>query len=118
MEQENKKDFHVEEYIKNNVGENAFRDLFEADEKNVTLRTEIDEHELDCINKIFIINEYLKNKIRGMDIYGEFLTNYQKCKVSYLRGSRKEFVDVNRKERFEQNLQRMNNFQTISKVKE
>lgn len=108
---------HIEEYLKESVGENAFRDLFEAEEDNVDLRTELNENEVDCVNKIFINNEFLYNKL-GFDIYKEFLNNYMRLKVSFNRGSRSEFVDINRRERFEQNLSRFSNFQNLSKVKE
>lgn len=108
---------HIEEYLKNNVGENAFRDLFEGTEENIDLRTELNENEVDCVNKIFINNEFLKAKL-GSDIYHEFLINYMRLKVSFNRGSRVEFVDINRKDRFEQNLQRFGNFANLSKVKE
>lgn len=107
----------IEEYVKNNVGENAFRDLFEANEDNVDLRSELNAHELDCVNKIFINNLYLKSKI-GFDIYSKFLNNYLRLKISYNRGSRIEFVDVNKKDRFEQNLKSFSNFSNLSKVKE
>lgn len=112
---------HIEEYVKNNVGENAFRDLFEANKDNVILRSDFNELEVDCINKIYINNLFLKNCFKSeeqFDIYGEFLLNYMKLKVSFNRGSRTEFVDVNKKDRFENNLNKFNNFANLSKVKE
>lgn len=108
---------HIEEYLKDNVGENAFRDLFEATDENVDLRTELNENEVDCVNKIFINNEFLKSKLGG-DVYKSFLINYLRLKVSFNRGSRIEFVDVNKKDRFEQNLKTFGNFSNLSKVKE
>lgn len=111
---------HIEEYVKNNVGENAFRDLFEATKDNIILRSDFNELEVDCINKIHINNVFLNNCFKGsnFDIYTEFLLNYMKAKVSFNRGSRIEFVDVNKKDRFENNLSKFNNFANLSKVKE
>lgn len=108
---------HIEEYIKSNVGENAFRDLFEATDDNVDLRTELNENEVDCVNKIFISNLYLMSKLKD-SIYGDFLINYMRLKVSFERGSRLEFVDINRRERFEQQLGKFSQFANLSKVKE
>lgn len=109
---------HVEEYLKNNVGENAFRDLFEATEDNIDLRTELNENEVDCVNKIFVNNQFLNSKFKDSNIYKSFLINYLRLKVSFNRGSRIEFVDVNKKDRFEQNLKTFGNFSNLSKVKE
>lgn len=108
---------HIEEYVKHNVGDNAFRDLFEATEDNVDLRTELNEDEVVLVNKIHINNLFLKSKL-GIDVYKEFLVNYLRLKVSFNRGSRTEFVDVNRRDRFEQNLNRFSNFANLTKVKE
>lgn len=108
---------HIEEYLKESVGENAFRDLFEATDENVDLRSELDEKELDCVNKIYINNLFLKEKI-GSDIYKQFLIKYMRLKVSFNRGSRGEFVDINRKDHFETNMNRFNTFSNLSKVKE
>lgn len=118
---------HIEEYLKTNVGENAFRDLLEADENNVDLRTELNENEVDIVNKIFINNEYLKSILSrnqdkksklGVDVYGEFLNNYLRLKISFNRASRMEFVDINKKDRFENNLTKFNSFANLQKVKE
>lgn len=110
------KEIHIEEYVKNIDSDNHFEELFEGD-VNIDLKTELNESELILVNKINQNAIFLKEKI-GHHIYKDFLTNYLRFKVSYLRQSRKEFVDVNRQERFEQNLGRFNNFANLSKVKE
>lgn len=110
----------IEEFVKNNVGENAFRDLFDSTPENVIRRSHFTELEVDCINKILVNNDFLIScfgKDLG-DVYGPFLLSYMNSKISFNRGSRMEFVDVNRKERFKQNLQEFGAFAGISKVKE
>lgn len=108
---------HIEEYLKESVGENAFRDLFEAEDENVDLRTHLNADELVIANKIYANNMYLLQKL-GIDIYGDFLINYLRYKISYERLSRSEFVDINRKDRFEQSLGAVNTFANLKKVKE
>lgn len=108
---------HIEEYLQSNTGDNAFRDLFEGKPDNIDLRTEVNENEVTIINRIFISNEFL-NENGVPDIYNKFLNNYMRLKVSFNRGSRQEFVDINKKDRFENNLNKFNNFANLSKVKE
>lgn len=108
---------HIEEYLKESVGENAFRDLFEAEDENVDLRTHLNSDELVIANKIFANNAFIFKKL-GINVYGDFLINYLRYKISYERLSRTEFVDINRKDHFEQNLGRFNNFANLKKVKE
>lgn len=109
----------IQEYIDKDVKESTFLDLFEATEENVDLRTDIDIQEIVLINKIKIYNDYLTN-IFGKDFkpYHPFINSYLRLKISNERRSRGEFVDINRKDRFEQNLQRFGNFQNLMKVKE
>jgi hypothetical protein len=110
----------IREYVKNNTGDNAFRDLFEANNNNIDLKSEFNELEIDIINKIEANNAYLISCL-GEDngnIYGAFLLKYKRLKVSFMRISRKEFVDVNRKDNLDNNLQKMGAFAGISKVKE
>lgn len=108
---------HIEEYVKENIKDDNFKDLFEATSENVDLRTDLSSDELVIINKVKINNLFLLDKI-GFDIYSSFVESYLRLKISYDRKSRSEFVDINRKDRFEQNLQRFGNFQNLTKVKE
>lgn len=110
---------HVEEYVQNNVGENAFRDLFEATDDNIDLRSDLNDNEVDCVNKINANNRFLMSclNVNG-DIYSDFLISYMRFKVSFNRLSRTEFVGVNRKDHLEQNLTKMGAFSNLAKVKE
>lgn len=107
----------IDEYIEHNVDkESTFKDLFESTDENVDMRTDLAHEEIILVNKIEIIDRFLKEKI-GSPIYHTFLRRYMRLKFSLDRKSRAEFVDVNRKERFEQNLQRFGNFQNLSEIK-
>lgn len=108
---------HIEEYIKNNTGDNSFRDLFEGKENNIDLRSDFNDNEVDVINKIKVNEMYLNMTLKN-NFYKQLIYQYMRLKVSFNRLSRMEFVDINRQDRFEQNLNRFNNFANLSKVKE
>lgn len=107
----------LEEYVYDKGKENTFLDLFEADHDNVDLRSDLTIQEIVIINKLIVDNSFLNEKL-GFNLFDEFLEHYLRLKISLDRKSRGEFVDVNRKDRFEQNLQRFNNFSNLAKVKE
>lgn len=108
----------INEYINENPdGESTFQDLFEATNDNVDLRTDLTIQEIVVVNKIKVVDKFIKEKISSF-VYNDFLHYYLRFKISLDRKSRGEFVDINRKERFEQNLQRFGNFSALSKVKE
>lgn len=108
---------HVEEYISQNLGEQNFIELFEATDENVDLRTDVTHEELILINKLLVNNQFLKSKGLGTP-YSDFINHYLRLKVSKDRLSRAEFVDINRKERFEQNMSRFNNLKQLMDVKQ
>jgi len=107
----------IEEYFKNNADkESTFQDLFEATPENVDLRTDLSINEIIILNKIKQNCLFLGNLLKS-EIYGDFFNNYLRLKISKDRLSRAEFVDINRRERFEQNLQKFGNFKALSDIK-
>jgi hypothetical protein len=107
----------IEEYFKNNYDkESTFQDLFEATTENVDLRTDCSIQEIVVLNKIKM-NCLFLNKTIGSDIYGQFFNQYLRLKISKDRLSRVEFVDINRRERFEQNLEKFGNFKALQDIK-
>ena len=107
----------LQEYVKGHSWESTFQELFEAKEDNVDLRTDLMSEEIILINKIKMNNLFLLDKMK-LDIYGEFLNSFMRLKFSLERKSRSEFVDVNRRERFDQDMQKLGNFSNIAKVKQ
>lgn len=109
---------HIEEYLRKEAKENNFIELFEVDEnENLDLKTELNDEEIVLLNKIKINYEFLLGK-RIDNIYKKYMDYFMRLKISKERRSRAEFVDVNRKERFEQNLKKFGQFRNLEKVKE
>jgi hypothetical protein len=106
---------HIQEYVKNG-SEQTFRELFEATKENVDLRTDLTFQELVLINKIKMNDEFLFNTF-NFKVYDKFLDNHLRLKISLERKSRGEYVDVNRRERFEQNLKKFGEFSNLIKEK-
>jgi hypothetical protein len=107
----------IEEYFKNNSDkENNFIELFEANNENVDLRTDLSIQEIVIINKLIIIDNFIKEKVKS-NIYDNFINHYLRLKISKDRLSRAEFVDINRRDRFKKNLEEFGNFKAISEVK-
>lgn len=108
---------HIEEYAKNSQRDSNFIEIFEATEDDVDIKTELGFEELILVNKINMIDKYLEDKL-GSAIYNEFLNGHMRLKISKDRMSRKEFVEINRKDNLDKNLERLSNFSNIAKVKE
>jgi hypothetical protein len=107
----------IQEYFESNCDkESTFQDLFEATPENVDLRTDATIQEIVILNKIKQNCFFLQDKI-GFEIYQRFFNQYLRLKISKDRLSRAEFVDINRKERFEKDLQKFGNFKALSDIK-
>lgn len=109
---------HIEEYFDESSNKSEFVDLFEAEQDNVDLRTDLTHKEIILVNIITLNSEMLNKLGIHNDFYSRFIDNYKRLKVSMDRKSRTEFVDINKKERFENNLSKFNAFSTLQKVKE
>lgn len=111
------KELPLEEYFKNNCDkENTFIELFEANNENVDLRTDLSISEILILNAMYFNSKFLEKK--GLKpLYIGFLSKYMRFKISVDRKSRGEFVDINKRDRFKDKLQEFGNFKNLSEVK-
>jgi hypothetical protein len=65
------------------------RTLFEADEDNIRLRTDLNDHEIKLLSKLRYFHTLID--VKGLD---SILTEFMMLKVSRNRKSRAEFVDT------------------------
>lgn len=108
----------IEEYFDKNSKKSDFLDLFEAKEDNVDLRTDLTISEINLVNVIQLQGELAYKLGLKDNIHKKFINGYKRLKVSLDRKSRAEFVDINKKERFENNLQKFNAFKTLQDTKQ
>lgn len=65
------------------------RTLFEADDQNIRLRTDLSDHEIKLLTKLRIFH-----RITNLEELDSVLTEFMMLKVSRNRKSRAEFVDT------------------------
>lgn len=85
----------IDEYFANQMGKEVLtsKELFKADE--IDLRSELTWREVTLINILHYYNMLLKK--RGFkSTWDKYLEHYMRFKVSKDRGSRHEFVDMNK----------------------
>lgn len=91
---------HVQDYLASAEGNKQqfhSRELFKVGEDNedVDLKTEIDDVELTHINALKWNNKFLESK--GLKpLFKPVIENFMRLKFSRLRGSRKEFTEINK----------------------
>lgn len=87
------------------------------DEKDVTLRSDLNDKEVILANALFIENLIIKKSFKRFgltfDLYGKYLREFKRHKVSRNRLSRTEFVDVNKKNRFDDQLKGVANIKNL-----
>lgn len=89
------------------------RELFQADERNVDIKTDLKWEEITLINKIIFHNELLKSK--GLPgLYEHFLYHYMRLKISLDRKSRGEFVSINKTDKTDEALNLASNMSNIT----
>jgi len=110
---------HIEEYFMDKGEDSRLltKQLFEADEKDVDIKTDLTDKQIVLINKLKFNNELLKKK--GLNpVFDMFIYNYLRLLISKDRKSRGEFVNVNRQaENPEQQLQNLSNLNNVFKAK-
>jgi hypothetical protein len=118
---ENKKSLKnpIEEYFtkietsKESVNSKA---IFEAENDNLDLKTELSIQEIVILNKLEMNNLYLKSK--GIKpVFSEFIKNYERLKISLDRKSRGEFVNLNKSNNTDDILNGMSNLSNIAGAK-
>jgi len=110
----------IEHYFNNKHNTAEFIELFEGTDQNIDLRTDLSHEEIILVNVIKMNGEYLKelDPVEFKDnIYTRFINSYMRLKVSLDRKSRAEFVDINKKERFENNLHKFNALKDLTDIK-
>lgn len=107
----------IEEYLLNN-SENDGMPLFETNNKNTDLKTDLTLQELNIINRIHLNSKFLESK--GLKpIFDKFVNKLLRLKVSQDRKSRSEYVTVNQKVLpFDKQAQNYANFKTILDTKQ
>lgn len=88
-------------------------ELFSSNSDGVTLKTDLNDKEVFLANNILIDGELIKKDL-GFDLYGSFLENFKRHKVSRDRKSRSEFVDVNKKDKFDDHLSKFANLRDLA----
>lgn len=96
-------------------GDEISKDLF--NEGDITLKSDLNDKEVILVTQLFIENKLIKD-ILDFDLYGEFIHEFKRHKVSRNRGSRLEFVDVNRRDNFDNNLNKFANLKSLTEVKQ
>lgn len=109
----------IESYFNNKHNTAEFIELFEGTEENIDLRTDLEHEEIILTNIIKMNGEYLKDLDEAFkdNIYTRFINSYMRLKVSLDRKSRGEFVDINKRERFENNLHKFNALKDLTDIK-
>lgn len=88
-------------------------ELFRDDSKDIDLKTDLTHTEHVIVSCIATDNEFIKRDL-GFDLYGEFLNQFRRHKVSLDRKSRSEFVQVNMKNTIDRDLDRISNLKNLS----
>lgn len=107
----------IEDYLNTNSSSTENLELWEAKEKEIDLKTELTKDEIVVANVIRLNANFLKEKGLDNNIFEEFLQNYTRLRVSLDRKSRIEFVTVNKKNQFDDNIKNIADLKSISDVK-
>lgn len=108
---------HIEEFLSSKTKTSDFIELFEAKNDNVDLRTDLTLQEIPFVVAIHFNHEFLKKR-NIPSPFGTFINQFERSRTSLDRKSRAEFVDVNKRERFENNLDKFNSIAQLQKVKQ
>ena len=108
----------IDKILKTIKGESAEKNkiLFESGDKDVDLRTDLKYPEDVYVSTLYLNDEFLKN--RGLkNIYSFYLNQLQRKRMSLDRGSRQEFVNVNKKDFIDDNLAKIGSVQNLTEVR-
>jgi len=118
-ESNNKMPDHIDEYFAKVEGsKEAFqsRELFQADEKSIDLKTDLTNEEIGYVN-VLMFNDFLLKK-RGLEpLFNKFIYRFLRLKVSKDRQSRGEFVHINKADKTEDALNMASNLSNITGVR-
>jgi hypothetical protein len=90
--------------------------LFESGDKDNDLRSDLVYPEDICVCSLLVNDKFLKSK--GLKpIYSYYLDELLRKRFSLERGSRKEFVNVNKKDFFDDNLAKFGSISNLQEVR-
>lgn len=90
----------IEQFFKElnaDVKNNNYTELFNPENENIDLQTDLTDSELRYIAVLKTNDDYLENLGVG-SIYNKYVNHFMRLKVSKDRQSRKEYVEVNKNE--------------------
>lgn len=110
---------HIEEYFASVEGSKQAmqsRELFNAEENNIDLKTELRDEEISLIATLKFNDLFLKSK--GLSpLFMKYYNNYMRLKVSKDRKSREEFVKINKSDNKEDVLSMASNLSNITNTR-
>ncbi|MGV9141418.1 MAG: hypothetical protein ACOC1X_00610 [Promethearchaeota archaeon] len=107
---------HIEEYFAKTEGSDKAmnsRQIFEADDNNIDLKTELSDKEIALITTLKFNDMILQNK--GLKaVFSNYYNKYMRLKVSRERKSREEFVNLNKESTQEDILGKASNLKNLT----
>lgn len=101
------------EEVKGNTDDNTL-ELFKDDKTgDIALKTDL-IHIEHVLTSCLATENLLIKGILDFDLYGEFLDQFRRHKVSLDRLSRKEFVEVNQKNTMDRDLERVSSLKNLT----
>lgn len=87
----------VEEYFKETGNENKrFTEVFEVNESDVDIKTELDEEKITQITTLYETDLFLLETLGIKPIFYSYYQKYMRLLISKDRKSRSEYVEVNK----------------------
>lgn len=108
---------HIKEYLDSRNGSSDFVDLFEIEPSNFDLKTELNKKEIVVANVILMNDDFLKSLGIENNIFGFYANQYLRLRVSLDRKSRAEFVTINKKGDFQENMEAVSQFTNLQDLK-
>lgn len=91
----------IDEYLEDKGQQKpTYNDLFEADIEDVDIKTELTLKQVSDIAGLKETDDFI-NEVIGSRIFQEYTEKYMRLLISLNRQSRKEFVEVNKSKRDE-----------------
>lgn len=110
---------HIEEYFKDKEFKDDFINLFECNEYDFDLKSHFTKEEIIIANIIKLNSDFLINKgFPKENIFNKFIQSFSRFRFSLDRLSRSEFVNINKKDKFEENLNSFNALTNLKRIKE
>lgn len=97
------------------ANKNDSLELFKDDKTgDIALKTDLNPSEHTLVVCMITENKLIKEDLEDFDLYGDFLNEFRRHKVSLDRKSRDEFVQVNMKNTMDRDLNRVANLNNLT----